>query len=503
MRKHSYQRTTPRDFARLVFRHGRKSLLFFAVVIGLTVAALLLLPRKYRSEGKLFVKVGRETVGLDPTATTGQRITLNESRENEINSTIDLLESRAIMEQVVDKLGVATVLNDEDGLAAKTEADERERQLRRDKAIRKLQSDIYVWSPKNSSVIGIEAKANTPELAQRIVDEVMAAYLDHHIKIHRTGGSLEFFTNQAKLLHENWKKATAELRDAKNEMGIISIEGQKKTLQEQVTLIKQQQSGVEAGLASSTAKIKALKQLIAETPKNLITEETRGNPNLARDGMQEELYKLQIAERDLLARFTDEHPQVIAIRVQVDELKKLLDEHPKDRTTKTTGISKTWQEINVELLKEQAIAEGLRSQQQDLARQEAVLQGKLAELNGHEQEIVKLHQKVDRLREDYTKYAKDLEQARIDNALRQDRISNVNIAQAASFAPKPVSPNKPLIAILGLVVAGCGAIAIALLSEYFDHSFQSPDQLESQLDLPALASIPQFPQRHFTLSGRN
>ena len=61
----------PRDIFRILFRHRRKSAIVFVATIVLTIAGYLVCPRSYVSEAKLFVKIGRESVALDPTATVG------------------------------------------------------------------------------------------------------------------------------------------------------------------------------------------------------------------------------------------------------------------------------------------------------------------------------------------------------------------------------------------------------------------------------------------------
>jgi len=64
-------------------------------------------PMVYQSQSLLYVRLGRENVRLDPTTTLGQAssITIPNSRENEINSVVEILKSRAIAEKVVDALG--------------------------------------------------------------------------------------------------------------------------------------------------------------------------------------------------------------------------------------------------------------------------------------------------------------------------------------------------------------------------------------------------------------
>ncbi len=70
--------------------------------------------------------------------------------------------------------------------------------------------------------------------------------------------------------------------------------------------------------------------------------------------------------------------------------------------------------------------------------------------------------------------------------------SGIEIVERAETPRVPVSPKKKknltLGALLGLVL-GLGAV---LVTEYFDPSLQTPDEVENYLDLPVLASIPRM-----------
>src|SRR6478609_3864073 len=79
-------------------------------MVGAAVVGTMLMPRSYYSEARLFVRFGRENQ-VDPTASGGQMVSLYESRESEINSLIEILKSRAILDRVVGELGPACVLH--------------------------------------------------------------------------------------------------------------------------------------------------------------------------------------------------------------------------------------------------------------------------------------------------------------------------------------------------------------------------------------------------------
>ena len=97
-----------------MYRNRGKLLLYNLAIILLTIGVILVWPREYRSEAKLWIKIGRENSRLDPTASTGETISIQETdREDEIKSVIDIMGSRGVVEGTVDVLGPEVVLGDE------------------------------------------------------------------------------------------------------------------------------------------------------------------------------------------------------------------------------------------------------------------------------------------------------------------------------------------------------------------------------------------------------
>jgi capsular polysaccharide biosynthesis protein len=65
------------------------------------------------------------------------------------------------------------------------------------------------------------------------------------------------------------------------------------------------------------------------------------------------------------------------------------------------------------------------------------------------------------------------------------------VAQPATLMLKPASPKKGLTLAIALVLASAGAFAVIFLAEFFDESLKSPAEIESRLDLPVLATLPE------------
>jgi capsular polysaccharide biosynthesis protein len=118
-------------------------------------------------------------------------------------------------------------------------------------------------------------------------------------------------------------------------------------------------------------------------------------------------------------------------------------------------------------------------------------------LNDNEMKVAQVQRDIQILDVSYRKYADSLEQARIDESLERERISNINIAEAPTLNPEPVRPRALLTLVMGFLSGLFGGLCLALALEYFDHSLKTSDEVERLLNVPVLASIPQVSGRQF------
>ncbi|HVU88289.1 MAG TPA: GumC family protein [Pirellulales bacterium] len=507
------KRSTARDLVRVLFRHKRQMLWFFATTMGLVIVGLIVMPRTYMSEARLFVRMGKESVGLDPTAAMGQTVPVEPSRENEINSELDILRSRVLMQDVVEKLGSDVILRSTaDGkrtwaqtlllpistvISFATESGEGSPEER---AIRKLEKSITCSTARKSNVIVVKCKARDPRLAQTIADTFVNSYLLRHAKANRTSGSHDFFVQQSTILQDQLDKANEELRAAKNKVGLLSIDGQRENIQQQINTLESRMLENNRNRAASHAKIKALNETLAKIPAQLTAEEVSGLPNVAGDSMRNELYKLQMEENSAASRHTDEHPGLKAIRRQVDEMKTILAEQEARRSQTTKKLNPVYQDAQKDLLLTEAQLASEDAEAKSLETQMADIRTRLTEMNDTQERVNELVRKTELIEASYRQYAQNREQARIDEALESDRISNVNVVQPPSFVAKPVSPKKGLTLACGLILATLGSLTLAFASEHFDRSVKTAEEVERELGVPVLLSVPRHLRNEFQLN---
>jgi uncharacterized protein involved in exopolysaccharide biosynthesis len=384
-----------------------------AIVFGATalaaVLAMIFLPRTYGSGAMIFVKLGRETVSLDPTATTGSTISVLDTRDNEINSIRDMLYSRGIAEQVVDRIGPEVVLGDApltDEVKKPTKSQIKDyRNSPRQKAIRQLIEDTFVVSSRKSSVLTLNSEGSSPELAQRIVQEYLDVYQSMHTDAHQTPESNSFFKEQSRLLRGRWKESMKALQIAKEDAGVVSIEGARENLKEQTNAIQSALMSVTSRYVSTEAKLEKFKFLVSKNP----------------------LDRARVTQERLNAQ-----GDLSAMAAQKEALTSQLDE----------------------------------------------LLDRAAKLNRDEVMIGQLQKAVDLSANNYAQYQELYEQSRIEEALHSSQFTNVRVVQPPSFVPKPISPNRKLIAAAGLVAATTGAI----LTVFFFELFWDPSRLETKDD---------------------
>lgn len=513
----------PFDFAELISKTwaARWKILALQVVLALgCLVALLLLPRSYRSEARLFLQLGRESLGVDPTATTGQTIGMSASgREDEIASAIDVIRSRGLISKVVEDLGSDAVL----GRSSHVEDGPDPSMLGRlaglpnavlspvvgalqsidpmsdfERAVLLISKGLFVDAERKSEVIVIAYQAKSPELAQRVVEAIVRSYRDEHLRLHRTDGSQSFFDEQQELLASELGEVKEQLKVAKNRMGIASIQGERDILESRRKDIVQGLSETSRSMKELTGKSIALQRELELTPARINSQQVQ-KANAATEAQETQLFELQLLESEYNAKYSPDNPRLIAIREQVKEAEGRYNEKSKGSSEKTDDVNPIHRDLTLELIRNESLLAGLEDKETALRSEETDIANRIEKLNGHEIEIDNLEREANLRERKYIAYAESFEQARIRQALETERISSVVVAQHATLEEKPVSPSKLAILLFGFASMVTGAAGVALLCIQFDDRLVTPTAVRKRLGIPVLATI--APSRHLSVTN--
>jgi Mrp family chromosome partitioning ATPase len=295
---------------------------------------------------------------------------------------------------------------------------------------------------------------------------------------------------QSEKLRNELAQTEKALEELKSRSGLSSVADQKRIVLERMGFFQKDMEQAAADLEISFAKIKKMKEMLGQMPEFNVAQNISGFPNVAADGMRQKLYELQLKEQDLLSRYTEKNFVVKEVQRQIQNAQEILAKEQPIKAQVTKALNTTREQTKQALATEERNHTSYQAKTTALSITLANLREGLKAMNKSEIEIVRLQRDQEIQEANYREYSKKVEQARMDNALETRKISNISIVQAATLPVMPDSSPKTRNLALGIAFACFGAIALAFLLENLDHSFKRPEDVERQLDLPVLATIP-------------
>lgn len=501
---------TSSDILESLFRHKLK-IIFIPLVAAIgTIGILLFFPRTYRSEARLFLQVGRESMGMDPAANTGGPTVglIQSNRDEEVKSAIQVVGSRGVISKVVDEVTPEYVLNAAESTTGKASwvkpikdgvssfvkllkdidpIDDTE------EAIIEIEENLKVEAERNSTVLSITLDAKSAEAAQKVLAKLVEVYKSEHLRIHRNPDSNDFLAEQTSKLHEQWMLSKDELSKAKTKTGVLTVAGRRSNLETQLQSIELELLKNSQELGNVAAKMGENESQLGKTAERQIGVR-KSVPNNGADLMREELYQSQIRLQDLKSRLTEGHPLLVTTTRQIDEAKKILALESDKREERNDDINPIYQELKTDRARQQTFMAGLQASREKLIDQKMDIQKAMESFNGAEIEIDRLEQNEEISRSKFTQYNRSLEEARMNKALEESQISSVSVAQEPTLAKKPVSPSKLLVLLAGSFLALAGVVASVLLAEKLDDRVRTEAELAEIGGVPVLTSVYENPE---------
>jgi len=497
--------------ARIVFRRALCILVVFLLLGTLALAWALGLRPSYRSEAKVFVQVGRESVTLDPTVTIGgATLDPRNTRENELNSELEVARGESLRRAVVAELGAGRILGRGTGPGAAPGRLARWQAAALDLARRILPSEggpeladedlaalllaeqLEVRLVLDSSVIKIGYPARDPALARAVVAAYTERYLAKHLEVYETPGSLEFLRGE----HERHVRELAQAEDARETLrraaGVYALDEQRRSLVERIGARESELTEAAAQVAAGEAQVRAMRAGLegGSFPPMVVLQEVSRATNALFDFLRQEVARLRIEERALLETFAPDARQVKAVQDQIRLAEGMLAGERAERAETTRGASTTRAQAELALLQAEGLMAAQRARAEVISGRRLDLQGELDRLTAAALELARHTRRIAELEQVVAAAAGRRAQAEAEEELRQRRITNVRVLEPATLPLRRAGMGKKVALALGLALAVLGALAAGFVKEFFDQSLSSTGELRQRLGLPSLGAIP-------------
>lgn len=474
----------------VLFRRKWMILFFLAAAIGGAAVLLFVIkPPQYHSEAEIYIRYVVEA--RSPTAPGVETPTrmLNEQDDSIINTEIDILRSLDVAQAVVRAMGAERILAKYGGGSSF------------DGAAAVVRHNLTVEPLPRRSVLALFFRHPDPEIAREVLEKVIRAYSDRHIQLRQPLDMLSsFFTDETQRLRDELKRTDEQLKEARGEAGVASLEDARTAFTQQMSAIREQLSRAKAELAEyqvisqeagkrTPPGTASTNQAPAQIPRDQLNEYRGICDRLDQLSKQREAYRA--------TGFTEQSFYVTAVQKQIDEARaereKLEAAYPALTNMVVASPQITGQPPGTALDPATAAVRvrALTASIEELNSQMTNIQAQVVKVDEKEPIIRELQRNREDLEGQLKRFTAGVHQARIDAAVGDGKAPNISVLQSPTPPRKMWSKN--FLKKLGMVTAGCAFFGFALafaLEFVFDRSIKRPADIESKLRLPLLITIP-------------
>lgn len=471
---------TVRDIFAVLFRRRWPMLIaFVVVVIGVAVSGMWI--PKYEAHMKILVLRQRSDEMVTASANAPVQFSGDQVSEEDLNSEVELLNSEDLLRNVVLATGLA---------AHQEKASSQSSEVQIATAVRMLSKNLKIEPVRKTNVISVSYQARDPELAAAVLRGLAAAYTEKHLEMHRPSGELKFFDQQTDQYKQGLDQAQQKLTDFTTGTGVVSAELERDSALHQANDFDSTARQAQTTVLEIEQRVSALQaQLQSMKPRMTTVVRTSDNPMLLQQ-LKSTLLNLELKRTELLTKFEPTYRLVQEVDLQIADTKSAISaEESKPIRDETTDQNPDYEWVRAELTKAQADLSGLKAR---AAAAASIAESYHVSAQRLEQSMIvqqNLLQDAKTEQDNYLLYVRKREEARISNALDERGILNVALAE------QPVVPALPSrsplsVAFLALLLAGTFSFSTALVFDFMDPTFRTPDELSGYLDIPVLAALP-------------
>jgi uncharacterized protein involved in exopolysaccharide biosynthesis len=465
-----------RQIVEAAFRHRRLWMLISVCVFAASIAYTALRPRQYKSEMDILVQNTRGDEQITPSAVNGM-ITINGVTEEQINSEIQMLQSRSLASEAVDPQWNSRPAG------SLTEAQYRAH----DKAIDGFEKNLSADLVRKSNVIHATYVASDPKTAKEMLDRLLAGFLAKQREIAQPPGTAKFFADQADHYKAELDAAQQQLAQYQQQHQIVSLADTEQNSDHQISDAQTELRATDAEISSLTQRIGSETHQLKEIPTRQTTQQRVIPNDYSVERLNTMLAELQNERTSLLTKFTSQDRSVQEIDQKIANTKTALAQ-AEQMTSKevSSDVNPVWQTVTGSIIQAETDRQALRAKEDALRKQIGGLQSNLSNVEGGTVAFTTLRQKVTDLSNNYQLYAQKRDEAQMADAMNENRLLNVAVQQNPTYSVVPFRP-RPLVDV---VLGGFTAIFLASFMVFFAEVGR--DTIANQGELEAISRFPVF-----------
>lgn len=426
------------DLKKLFSLMIEKKMIVIAIIVICTIIATIVafvLPKSYQSTTLVRVKSGGSSAMAGYAAmAAGFGIDIGGNSSASPESYIELMKSREVLEPII------------------TELDLPEETKENMTAAGFAKSNLEVTNIKNTDLITIAAYGKTPEEAQMISQGIADNFLALMTKLNKEDNSsiLKFLDERIKIAKEEMETAENKLQAYQQEHKIYAPDAQTKSIIDNLNTYDNSIAQLQAQSEGNSAKLAGVTSQLEQQNASLLEYNVSDNTNIG--NIRESIVNKRVELVGLQQQFTDEHPDVIKAKEELNSLEKSLsDEIAKAVNSQSVTLSPVQSSLLKDKISTEVQISVNNASLEALKAKQAEAQESIATLSADSVEYMRLERNAKITGQVYTSLVQNYEQTRIQEA--KDSM-DIQIIDAADLPKEdmPAKPNKKLIVVVGFVL---------------------------------------------------
>lgn len=417
-----------------------KKTILIAIIAICTIIAIIaafVLPKQYSSSSMVKIKSTSDLNNI-PVMLTNIASQLGmdagSADGNSPETYIEVMKSRAVIEPIIDSLDLP---------------EEEKEKMTIDGFIK---SYLELTNVKKTDLINITAYGKTPEEAQKINQGLIDNFnnLVMKIKENNTDYALEVLRQKVDEAKIDVTEAEDKLSSYQQEKNIYAPDEQVKAIIDSLNSYDKAIAQLQAEADGDNAKLAGVTGQLEQQNAALLEYKVSDNANVG--NIREAIVNKRVELVGLEQRFTDEHPDVIRAK---EELNSLNDSLSKEINNAISSQSVTLSPVQSSLLQSKLETETKiavdNASLEALKAKEAEAQTNIANLTNDNVEYARLLRDAKMKGEIYTTLVKYYEQSKINES---NKAMNIQVISEPDLAREdmPAKPNKKIIIAIGFVL---------------------------------------------------
>lgn len=426
------------DLRKLFSLMLEKKKIVIAIIVICTIIATIVafvLPKSYQSTTLVRVKSDSSSMSGYAAMATGFGIDIGGAGSSgSPESYIELMKSREVLEPIIAELDLSD--EDKEKLTVETFA----------------KKNLEITNMKKTDLITIAAYGKTPEEAQMISQGVADNFLALMTKLNKEDNSttLKFLDERIKIAKEEMETAENKLAAYQQEHKIYAPDEQAKAIITNLNTYDTTIAQLQAQSEGDSAKLAGVSSQLEQQNASLLEYNVSDNTNIG--NIRESIVNKRVELVGLQQQFTDEHPDVIKAKEELNSLEKSLsDEIAKAVNSQSVTLSPVQSNLLKDKISTEVQISVNNASLEALKAKQAQAQESIATLSADSVEYMRLERNAKITGQVYTSLVQNYEQTRIQEA--KDSM-DIQIIDAADLPKEdmPAKPNKKIIVVIGFVL---------------------------------------------------